>query len=194
LEKGGSPALIYFHKNIEFETNNPYNFEMTHDLNDNRRFLKSLLFSAENSLFVCVGLSDEQQAISKTVTAGYTHRLSSRIIDLRALENPHDLTLALKNNPDQNALTHLVGGNEWLKRELVEPGKDGDCKMPFSHRVNLARENIFAIPGRKVFWLNDEGVGHLAKEAPDFWSWRAGVYRIDPQVPLALTNPSAPKP
>ena len=167
---------------------------MTVNPNDNKAFLKSLLFAADNSFFVCVGLSDEQQAVSKAVSAGHAHRLSSRMLDLQTMAHPHDLTLALQNNPDQSAVTHLLGGTEWLKRELVEADQGHDHKIPFSHRVNLARENIFAIPGRKVLWLNDEGVGNLAKEAPDLWSWRAGVYRVDPHAPLTLANTTTLKP
>lgn len=42
--------------------------------------------------------------------------------------------------------------------------------------ANLQREALREVPHPVVFWVREPGFREIAKNAPDFWSWRSGVF------------------
>jgi len=42
--------------------------------------------------------------------------------------------------------------------------------------VNLQREEFAEVPHAVIFWVREHGLRELATHAPDFWSWRSGVF------------------
>lgn len=45
-------------------------------------------------------------------------------------------------------------------------------------RLNRQREAFRELPGPVVFFLPEYALTRLAREAPDFWAWRSGVFEI----------------
>jgi tetratricopeptide (TPR) repeat protein len=42
--------------------------------------------------------------------------------------------------------------------------------------VNLQRETFAEFPHAVVFWVSEYGLREIANKAPDFWTWRSGVF------------------
>ena len=51
--------------------------------------------------------------------------------------------------------------------------------------LNLARERYRDLGCPLVLWLPDYALTRLAREAPDFWAWRSGVFEFAPQREMA---------
>ena len=56
---------------------------------------------------------------------------------------------------------------------------------PLLAHLNLARERYRELGCPLVLWLPDYALTRLAREAPDFWSWRSGVFEFAPQADMA---------
>ncbi len=155
---------------------------MIGDTNDNNRFFRSLVMGPPASAFLCRAMGDEAETVRHTIAAAISYGYTSRVIDLQNVPRIDELMQALTDNPDKSAVTHLIGGNEWLKRTVPRERRDGSFyDSPYVHHVNMARENIFDIGDKIIWWLDEEGITLMATEAPDYFSWRAGIYSIDPK-------------
>ncbi|MCY7391555.1 MAG: tetratricopeptide repeat protein, partial [Leptolyngbyaceae cyanobacterium CAN_BIN12] len=81
---------------------------------------------------------------------------------------------------DQPTVVTVLGADELLGIRLDEP-KSAQERFFFS--LQWTREGLreFAVP--MVLWLTDREVTMLAQQAPDFWSWRGGVFEfVQPMV------------
>ena len=56
---------------------------------------------------------------------------------------------------------------------------------PLLAHLNLARERYRELGCPLVLWLPDYALTRLAREAPDFWAWRSGVFEFVPQPEMA---------
>ena len=56
---------------------------------------------------------------------------------------------------------------------------------PLLAHLNLARERYRELGCPLVLWLPDYALTRLAREAPDFWAWRSGVFEFAPQREMA---------
>ncbi len=64
--------------------------------------------------------------------------------------------------------------------------RSADPHPPILAHLNLARERykeLLACP--LVLWLPDYALTRLAREAPDFWAWRSGVFQFAPEADIA---------
>lgn len=163
-------------------------------MNDNNRFMRALLTAQNEGLFLCISGSDESETVHKVVTACNALGRKSRVIDLKDVPGIYELTALLESNPDKSMITHLTGGDEWLKRTAPHEKNDGtfyDC--PFVRHVNTARENIFDAAPRLVWWLKDDSVSAMGTEARDYFNWRTGTYEIDPEAGFGMPPLSGPR-
>ncbi len=63
--------------------------------------------------------------------------------------------------------------------------------------VNLQREAFAEVPHATVFWVREYSLREIAAKAPDFWSWRSGVFdfRLERrELPAPLTRAAAFEP
>ena len=56
---------------------------------------------------------------------------------------------------------------------------------PLLAHLNLAREQYRELGCPLVLWLPDYALTRLAREAPDFWAWRSGVFEFAPEAEMA---------
>ena len=56
---------------------------------------------------------------------------------------------------------------------------------PLLAHLNLARERYRELGCPLVLWLPDYALTRLAREAPDFWAWRSGVFEFIPEAEMA---------
>lgn len=50
--------------------------------------------------------------------------------------------------------------------------------------LNFLREHFRRLECPVVFWVQDAALTRLAREAPDFWAWRSGVFEFVPEPAL----------
>ena len=96
--------------------------------------------------------------------------LSDRIADVAALE------ARLVKNAGAASVVHVVGRPGWF---------DAARWRAF----NVRRERLASeARARLVFWLDADAISMVAREAPDLWAWRGGIYAF---VPAAVPVPAA---
>ena len=81
---------------------------------------------------------------------------------------------------DQPTVVTVLGADELLGIRLDEPKS---AQEQFFFSLQWTREGLreFTVP--VVLWLTDREVTMLAQQAPDFWSWRGGVFEfVQPMV------------
>ncbi len=58
-----------------------------------------------------------------------------------------------------------------------------DGPAPALDELNQSRENFpKSFSGPVLIWLPDYALTRLAREAPDFWGWRSGVFELSPEL------------
>ncbi len=56
---------------------------------------------------------------------------------------------------------------------------------PALDELNQSRENFpKSFSGPVLIWLPDYALTRLAREAPDFWGWRSGVFEFSPELKI----------
>ena len=63
--------------------------------------------------------------------------------------------------------------------------RSGDPHPPLLTHLNLLRERYRDMGCPLVVWLPDYALTRLAREAPDFWAWRSGVFEFAPEAEVA---------
>jgi tetratricopeptide (TPR) repeat protein len=172
-----------------------------------------LQFSKENEtvyeeLLTVIEASRENLALLIAVCDDLN--LRDRIIqryeqDLKPAFKPHRLQLA-------NAEPSLRGVlGDWAKNQVEEPSstvltvtgaeslqwvklQDNDSArteiQKFFGYLQWGREGLREFPYPVVLWITQRILKELSLKAPDFWSWRKGVFRfiLDPMTNISLSN------
>ena len=63
--------------------------------------------------------------------------------------------------------------------------------------MNLQREAFAEHPHAVIFWVHEYGLREIATHAPDFWSWRSGVFDFRsemPEMPLTAVQTALAEP
>ncbi|MCK4452212.1 MAG: hypothetical protein KAX26_16695, partial [Anaerolineae bacterium] len=60
-----------------------------------------------------------------------------------------------------------------------------DPHPPLLTHLNLGRERYRELGCPLLLWLPDYALTRLAREAPDFWAWRSGVFEFAPEAEMA---------
>ena len=88
---------------------------------------------------------------------------------LKALE-------AEKSLPEDKQVIMVFGFENSMPSDGLAPALD---------ELNQSRENFPRdISGPLLIWLPDYALTRLAREAPDFWGWRSGVFEFYPELRL----------
>jgi tetratricopeptide (TPR) repeat protein len=88
--------------------------------------------------------------------------------------NPVKLLAELPNEPRKVIFFKFLGSTQ-AENELSDFDK-------FAGYANIQREAFETIPHAAVFWLREELLVRLMKQAPDFWAWRSGVFDVRGEV------------
>ncbi|MEM9003554.1 MAG: tetratricopeptide repeat protein [Cyanobacteria bacterium P01_F01_bin.86] len=89
----------------------------------------------------------------------------------------------------QQTVVTVLGADELLGVRLKHGEKSSQEKFFFS--LQWTREALRQYQVPIVLWLTPPIAGHLAQLAPDFWSWRGGVFEFS--QPIAWTLPERPE-
>jgi tetratricopeptide (TPR) repeat protein len=149
----------------------------------NQRNLRRLVLSINSSLGklnLLIAICDNPQ-YQDEVTHSYEAELDSQDVDCVRVQidrNIPSLKDALLGLPEVGASSRVVtvfGASDLLGVRLNE-AKSAQEKFFFS--VQWTREGLRAFPYPVVLWVTKELARGLAQEAPDFWSWRGGVFEF----------------
>jgi hypothetical protein len=67
-----------------------------------------------------------------------------------------------------------------LEKAFPPMGQEQDESLPVTRNLNLQRDafrKYVSIP--LIFWLPDSCLNTIARNAPDFWSWRSSVFSFE---------------
>ncbi|MFM7449309.1 MAG: tetratricopeptide repeat protein [Leptolyngbyaceae cyanobacterium] len=100
--------------------------------------------------------------------------------------------------PETPTLVTVRGGDELLGIRLQQ-AKSAQERFFFS--VQWTREGLREFPFPIVLWVTEAVAQGLAQQAPDFWSWRGGVFEFEqpvawqlPDLSLELPQPEPTEP
>ncbi|MFM2345557.1 MAG: hypothetical protein RL654_310 [Pseudomonadota bacterium] len=111
--------------------------------------LRARVLASLGELQQRAGLRGAEVALHEPV-AGDVSALESRLIEAAR----------------DHEVIHLLGASVWM---------DDAAWQSF----NLVRERLAVqVRARLVFWLNEEAIARIARQAADLWAWRGGVYRF----------------
>lgn len=94
---------------------------------------------------------------------------------------------------ESKAVVTVLGGADLLGIKLIEQDdKSEQDKLFFS--LQWTRESLRDFTFPIIFWLSDAVTTRLSQQAPDFWSWRGGVFEFEDEIPDDSTSPVYPEP
>jgi len=137
--------------------------------------------------FVLVFVRSNVPLESRQIVAELAERLAGdgpRVRELRLAAATDDLLSEIR------ALTPPLAAGE----AVVVVGFEHSIPSRISYppaldRLNRAREHFRELPCTLVLVLPDYALNQLAREAPDFWAWRSGVFATRPAVSRVLIEP-----
>ena len=162
----------------------------------NRRSLRRLVLSAQASLHklnLLIAICDNPSYRDKLIrtyeaeltnhgTICYQVQLDSQQPSLK--QSLLDWQTHTPNWQGTSTLVTVRGGDELLGIRLQQP-KSVQEKFFFS--VQWTREGLRDFQFPIVLWVTEAVAQGLAQQAPDFWSWRGGVFEFD--QPMAWQMP-----
>ncbi|MDY6781288.1 MAG: tetratricopeptide repeat protein [Cyanobacteriota bacterium] len=89
---------------------------------------------------------------------------------------------------NQPAVITALGAEELL---FISPKGERTEVDKFFGYLQWTREGLREFPCPIVLWVTNQILVSLGEKAPDFWSWRKGVFRFVPETPLR-EMPSVP--
>jgi hypothetical protein len=161
-------------------------------MSDNRRF--SRVFEAKQNGFFFLNVSqiDVARTLDKVDTLIRRQNMNSEVMNLQVYQSVHDLVADMNIRGGPTKVLHLTGGVAWIQGHDQINSPHGDYQRHRLHGLNLYREAIFAVPGPKMIWLDDEAIGQFASHAFDLWSWREGPFSLDAEALLESLWPLGP--
>lgn len=169
----------------------------------NQRELRKLLLSIRASsqrLDLLLAICDDrnlqeqliqtyEQELHQQGITPYETRLNIKQPSLRStLEDLVERYPALQAG--EKSVVTVLGATELLGVRLTEATSEQDR---FFHSLQWTREALREFQFPIVLWLSDRIATRLSQQAPDFWSWRGGVFEFAalPQR-LTLLQPELP--
>ncbi|WP_245895021.1 tetratricopeptide repeat protein, partial [Nostoc cycadae] len=154
---------------------------------ENRDAYDDLIVSVEakaNRLNLLIGVCDDA-SFRDEVIAQYEAELQSQIRCYR-------VTLARGEPSLRAAIAQLVKSEEYLQQHnpavisvtgaeelhFLKLGEERSEQEIFFGYLQWTREGLRAFPFAVVLWVTNQILVELIKKAPDFWSWRNGVFRF----------------
>ncbi len=169
---------------------------MEKDPSQNQRNLRRLLMSVQasyGSLNLLIAICDNWKyrdeligSYEKELTAKgkSCHRVRIDRQQPSLKQCLQDLVSQQLMSVDQPAIATVLGADELLGIRLNEPKS---AQEQFFFSAQWTREGLRDFKFPIVIWLTPEIATSLAQQAPDFWSWRGGVFEFF--KPISLTFP-----
>jgi tetratricopeptide (TPR) repeat protein len=156
--------------------------------------------ASEGSLSPLIAVCDDR-VLREQIIQRYEQELAPTILSYRLELNRGEPSLraAIAAWAEQNPLVlhqarqvvlTVTGAEEllWLNLKSDDPDKSELDK--FFGYLQWTREGMREFPYPIVLWVTTRIVKLLSQKAPDFWSWRKGVFRFEvPQAFLAKGSP-----
>ena len=172
---------------------------MTDDATDlsreNQRNLRRLVLSIQASygrLNLLMALSDNWKHRDKLIDSYETELKSKDVrcyrirVDRPGFSLKQCLLKLTQSEPglsDGETVVTVLGADELLGLRLKQDEASSQEKLFFS--LQWTREALRQFQMPVVLWLTPQIAGRLAHAAPDFWSWRGGVFEFS--KPIAMT-------
>ncbi len=120
--------------------------------------------------------------------------------ELQPAFRPYRVTLARQEPSLKAALNQLVQQEEYLRQQnlavitvtgaeqfyFLRLGNEQSEQEKFFGYLQWTREGLREFPFAIVLWVTNQILVNLIKKAPDFWSWRNGVFRFESQKTNAI--------
>jgi tetratricopeptide (TPR) repeat protein len=154
----------------------------------NEETYDKLLVSLEAGLgmlqiFIAVCDHDRQR---EEIIANYERELAPTVHTYRVYLDPHEPSLRLAISQQvtvrENAIA-IVTGTEGLSER-------GESLEKFFGYLQWTREGLREFKMPIVLWIPARIFAQLAKQAPDFYSWRNGIFQFQPEPSLITNEPS----
>nr|WP_322657823.1 tetratricopeptide repeat protein [Dendronalium sp. ChiSLP03b]MDZ8204117.1 tetratricopeptide repeat protein [Dendronalium sp. ChiSLP03b] len=112
--------------------------------------------------------------------------------ELQPAIRPYRITLARGEPSLRGAIAQLVENEEYLRQHnpavitvtgaeqlyFLKLGEERSEQEVFFGYLQWTREGLREFPFAIVLWVTNQILVNLIKKAPDFWSWRNGVFRF----------------
>ncbi len=171
-------------------------------LNDReyRKLLLTLTLNAQR-LDLLVAITDDRNLQDQLITAYEADLRRQGITPLRARLDPKrpSLRATLQELADSTptlqagepTVVTVLNANELLGVRLTE---DKSEQERFFFSLQWTREALRQFKFPIVLWLSDAIATRLAQQAPDFWSWRSGVFEFKAEVRIPAEVGMLPSP
>jgi tetratricopeptide (TPR) repeat protein len=150
---------------------------------------EGLLVSMEantRKLNLLIGVCDDSQ-LRDEIIAQYETEVEEGIVCYRITLQPQKPSIRflledlIAQNPqikDQDRVVVTVLGADQLRFLEFEEGKRSEVEE-FAGYMQWTREGLRRFPFSIVIWVTTNVENALKQKAPDFWSWRKGVFRFE---------------
>ncbi|MGK7955338.1 MAG: tetratricopeptide repeat protein [Crocosphaera sp.] len=164
--------------------------------NLNYQKLLSLIEASENTLSILIAVCDDRKLQNKIIEAyekellpnisGYKTRLDQNEPSLRAAIYKIFQSEDFKRNKKYTLLT-ITGAEDLF---FIRNNGEKSQQDKFFGYLQWTREGLREFPYPIVVWVTNQILVNLSRKAPDFWSWRKGVFHFIPEPSLTLVLPS----
>lgn len=132
------------------------------DLDKRLQRLVILIENTDDHLFAFVRyhtVAEREQAV-----AFLKEQLSIPIREVGLGTSQTELIPRLQDLPPERSCVHIY---------------DVEAELPrIASYLNLNREAFRTMPHAMIFWVGDYGIEEIARNAPDVWAWRSGVFDV----------------
>ena len=168
------------------------------DRAQHREFRKMLLTIKTNSqqTGLLIAVCDDRNFQVQLIDAYEAELEEAEVMPFRVRLNPKQPSVreALQQLVDTHpklaeggaAVATVVNANELLGVRLTEEKSEQE-KFFFS--LQWTREALLRFKFPIVIWLTDQVATRLSRQAPDFWSWRTGVFEFTAPGPTLTPSP-----
>ncbi|MBD2540372.1 tetratricopeptide repeat protein [Coleofasciculus sp. FACHB-SPT36] len=155
--------------------------------------------ASEGILSILIAVCDDNN-FREQIIARYEAELAPEIRSYR-------VTLARGEPSLRAAIAELVQKDEYLQNQgkavltitgteqlyFLKLGAERSEQEVFFGYLQWTREGLREFPYPIVLWINNQILSNLSKKAPDFWSWRKGVFRFESKktalIPIREISP-----
>ena len=170
---------------------------MDDDAAQNHHQLRRLVWSIQSSygrLNLLVAICDNSKYRDEIIDT-YEAELRSkgtRCNRIRLVPRQPSLRQSLQEHIDQEpelatspaAMVTILGADELLELRL---NQDKSALEQFLFSLQWTRESLRRFQLPLVLWLTPRIAAQVADQAPDFWSWRGGVFEFSHPMAMAFT-------
>ncbi|MBD1892719.1 tetratricopeptide repeat protein [Coleofasciculus sp. FACHB-SPT9] len=147
--------------------------------------LLAAIEASEGILSILIAVCDDS-SFREQIIARYEAELAPQTRSYR-------VKLARGEPSIRAAIAELVQKDEYLQNQgkavltitgaeqlyFLKLGAERSEQEVFFGYLQWTREGLREFPYPTVLWINNQILSNLSKKAPDFWSWRKGVFRFE---------------